>query len=434
VSGVLSSVVGMKGIYEGGNLPVLVRRPRRQPSLDEAAVLAAARQAKRDADAAEARKLAAAVAWASLHQVDDPDLAETWDRTPVTLAGEGAPLIEKGCVAEFASVIGTTTNGGRNYLEHALELAHRFPNLYARIQAGEVPVWKGRQLANQTIDLTAEAAADLDLRVTPLAKRLSTKATEQLVHETLVRFMPELSQEMADASSVQHVYVDHRQVSFFGTSAVHGSLDLADALDLDEALNREAETLRLAGCEENLDARRAMALGRLARGEAAGRQVDLYVHLPSDTNPTALVENGGGAHLLTQEQVAVWCGRPDVTVVIKPVIDLHNRLAAASYAVPEKIKEHLELRDRKCVFPFCERLARDCQKDHTRPFPEGATDTDNLASLCQYHHNLKTHAGWSYTSIEPGVYLWRSPHGYTYLRDDVGTQELTPGLVDPPGS
>jgi hypothetical protein len=382
-------------------------RRRRKPvrSLEEAGVLAAARQAKLDVDAAEAREL----------------------------AGPGAPLIARGCVAEFATVIGTTTNGGRAYLADALELAHRFPNFYARIQSGTVPAWKGRRLANQTTELTPEAAEDLDLRITPVANKLSAAATEKLVAETIARFMPDHALQLADANASQHVFIDHRQVSFLGTSAVHASLDLADAVDLEEPLTRDAEALKEAGCEASLDMRRSMALGRLARGEAPGRQVTLYVHLPADTNPTAVVENQG-PHLLTQAQVATWCGNPEVKVVVKPVIDLNDALSANSYEVPDRIKEHLEVRDRTCVFPYCTRLARTCQKDHIEPFDDGGrTATDNLADLCQHHHNLKTHTAWTYTQVEPGIFLWRSPHGCTYLRARVGTEDLTPRPVDPPG-
>jgi hypothetical protein len=32
--------------------------------------------------------------------------------------------------------------------------------------------------------------------------------------------------------------------------------------------------------------------------------------------------------------------------------------------------------------------------------------------------------------IEPGTYLWRSPRGHTWLRDDTGTTDLGP--ADPP--
>lgn len=401
-------------------------------------MLADARGAQAEIQAGEARKLAAAVRWARLHEIDDPDLAETWGDTPITLGGEGVPLIATGCVGEFAAVIGTTTNGGRALIADALELAHRLPEVYALIQAGKLAAWKGRRIANETTVLPPAAAAALDTRIAPIAAKLSATATQRMVDEAIADAMPDYVQDLADTVSTPKVVVDHRQVSFQGTSAVYGSLDLADALDLDATLNREAEALKQAGCEASLDARRAMALGRLARGEtdaSTARPVTLYVHLPSDTaNPTALVENAGG-RLLTQAQVALWCANPGTKVTVKPVIDLHVRLASPAYEVPERVKEHLELRDRTCVFPFCNRPARSTQKDHIAAHDDGGlTDTDNLACLCQHHHNLKTHYAWTYSMIEPGVFLWRSPHGYTFLRDHEGTQDLTPRPVAPPGA
>ncbi len=398
-------------------------------------MLAAARGAQVEVQAAEARKLVAGVAWAGLHVVQDPDLAETWGDTPVQITGPGAPLIGRGSVAEFAAVIGTTTNGGRAYLADAVELAHRLPEVYARILAGKLPAWKGRRIAKETTILPLEAAAELDARIAPVAHKLSASATQQMIDETIAVVLPEHAQAVADTFTTPRVVIDHRQVSFVATSTVYGALDLADALDLDATLDREAEVLLQQGCEASLDARRAMALGRLARGEVApGRPVTLYVHLPAETeNTTAVLENGGG-RLLTQAQVATWCGQPEVKVTVKPVIDLHDALSSPAYVVPDQIKEHLDLRDRTCVFPHCTRPAKACQKDHIEPFAAGGpTATENLGTLCQHHHNLKTHTRWTYTMLEPGVFLWRSPHGYTFLRDHQGTHDLTPRPVAPPG-
>lgn len=416
--------------------PVRRRKPAR--SLEAAAILADARAAQADIHAAEARKLAAAVAWAGLHEVDDPDLAATWGNTPLTLAGEGAPLIAHSCISEFAAVIGTTTNGGRAYLADALELAHRLPTLYALIQAGKLPAWKGRRIASETTILPPAAAADLDAMIAPVAARLSAAATKRFIDEAIETVTPGHAQELADRFHDPKVIVDHRQVSFIGTSQIYGALDLADAIDLDSRLDQEAQALKDAGCTASHDARRAMALGMLARGESTtgvnGRAVTLYVHLPADTNATALVENAGG-HLLTQDQVRTWLGQPDVRVTVKPVIDLHDRLTSPGYVVPDRIKEHLELRDRTCVFAYCHERARRTQKDHCTPYDQGGeTATDNLGSLCQHHHNLKTHGGWTYTQIEPGVFLWRSPHGYQYLRDHHGTRMLSPASPESPRS
>ncbi len=50
---------------------------------------------------------------------------------------------------------------------------------------------------------------------------------------------------------------------------ITGELDLADALDLDDALARGAASLAAAGCDEPLDVRRSMAAGDIARRQLA---------------------------------------------------------------------------------------------------------------------------------------------------------------------
>ena len=45
--------------------------------------------------------------------------------------------------------------------------------------------------------------------------------------------------------------------------------------------------------------------------------------------------------------------------------------------------------------------------------------------MCRRHHRLKTHSGWTYTALEPGTYLWTSPHDLTFLRDHTGTHDIT---------
>ena len=104
-------------------------------SLGTSSVLAAARRAQVECNDAEARKLAAAVEWANLHEVTDEGLAATFGDTPVLIAGEGAPMIAAEAIAEFAAVVGMSTNAGRYYIGQAIELAHRLPRVYARIQA-----------------------------------------------------------------------------------------------------------------------------------------------------------------------------------------------------------------------------------------------------------------------------------------------------------
>jgi len=412
--------------------------------LEARATLAAARRARAEADAAEVVVFTQALEWARLNVVTDPDESATWGDTPVPLAGQGAPMVSEFCVTEFATALGMPRESGRYLLSHALEIAYRLPKVWFRVQTGELQVWRARRIAEKTLHLNPEAAAFVDDQVAGFAHRIGRAQTDRVVDEAIARHMPATAERIAQqAADGRHVSIDHRQESFAGTSTIYGELDLADALDLDQALIRGAETLKAAGSEDGLDVRRAAALGALARGQdglglQAARTVNLFVHLSPDADETgtATVENRG-PHLVTVEQVKTWCAGGDV--VVRPVIDLNEPLASTGYQPSQALREQVVLRDRTCVFPHCTRPARTADLDHIEAYdPDagpGQTATDRLAALCRHHHRLKTHGGWTYTAIEPGTYLWRSPYGYTYLREpDGGTRDLTPRPVDPPGS
>jgi hypothetical protein len=83
----------------------------------------------------------------------------------------------------------------------------------------------------------------------------------------------------------------------------------------------------------------------------------------------------------------------------------------------------------RCLFPACSRPAAGCDLDHRDAFDRtghgngGATSTDNLGPLCRFHHNAKTHHGWTWT-VQPttGDTIWTSPTGHTYT--DTGDHEL----------
>src|SRR5215210_6535131 len=101
-----------------------------------AQVLAAARAETRAAEAAEARRLQLAVAWADQHPAESLEAAEVFRSsgywggfgdTAVPIAGPGAPLVAEFSVAEFAAAVGMTTDTGKQYLGQAVELRYRMP-------------------------------------------------------------------------------------------------------------------------------------------------------------------------------------------------------------------------------------------------------------------------------------------------------------------
>jgi len=419
-------------------------------------VLVFARESQALANRAQAELMTAAVTWAEQHPPESIDQVATWitpgGDTGLTLAGEGAPLVAEFCIAEFALAIGRPTDAGRALVAAAVELKYRLPRCWARMHSGDLEAWRARRIAEATMLLSKEAAAFVDAQVAPFAHRTGLAALERLIDEAIARFMPEKAAEDAEKSAdTRHLTIDHQQVSFGGTSQITGELDLADALDLDAAVAQAANEFLALGSTDSLDVRRSMAAGQLARNQLAldlatasdevaattdrrrpkPRQVVLHVHLPdtaitgtNDGLKLARVENH--RRILTADQIRTWCANSDTQVIVKPVIDLNEHIHVEGYEVPDRLRDQVLLRDHTCVFPWCTRSARKMDADHVIPYAEGgATSSDNIAPLCRRHHRLKTHTAWTYTMLEPGSFLWSSPHGYQFLRDHHGTLDVS---------
>jgi hypothetical protein len=436
-----------------------------------AGVLAAARERRRSADRAEADLLQLAVDWAVLHPAESVEEVATrrlaaFGDTDLRLAGPGAPTVAEFSLAEFAATVEMSTEAGKCYVGEALELRYRLPRLWARVVSGDLPAWKARLVARETIRLSAEAASFVDRHISATAHKVRPAQLERLVDEAVGRFMPdEVERIAAESWDKRHVTIHDQLVSFTGTMTVEAELDIADALDLEAAVGAGAARRAALGSTQPLDVRRAQAMGDLARGQveldltgegaiadrapvpgSVPRQVVLHVHLTEAAlagvdDPVARLERANS--LVSVEQVRAWCGSPDTgRVVVKPVIDLDQCRSSDSDTVPMSIAEHIALRDQTCVFPWCTRPARSCHPDRLDDHPcdcdhvhprgrGGATCSCNLAPLCRRHHRLKTHSPWSYAVLDPGTYLWTSPHGYQLLRDPGGTCDVTPDRPRP---
>ncbi|NPC44951.1 HNH endonuclease signature motif containing protein [Nocardioides sp. zg-1230] len=402
------------------------------------------------------------------------------------IAGDGCPPVAEFCIAELGGVLGVSTTAAKKLIGQSLELRHRLPRLWAQVQAGRVPAWEARAVAETTIhsspSLTKEAAAFVDAQVAAVAGKVGSAQLDRLVAEAIKRFDLAAPDPAADPEDgylhvdPRHVTIDSQDVHFAGTMRMEGELDIADALDLDRALAQGAATQAALGSTESLNARRAKALGDLARTQTAldlhttgmgtpakveagdgdglpvAREVVLHAHLNAHFDegsdeqtvfgPTGRLEEG--QRLVLLDQVRSWCSDSRTKVTIKPVIDLNTQLATDTYAIPDRIREQVVLRDRTCGFPWCTRPARRCDIDHIVPHdPDaasegleqpGPTRTDNLAALCRFHHRLKTHSAWHYEMVTPGVNEWTSPHGHRYRRDRTGTSPIDPDdPLGPPG-
>ena len=379
----------------------------------EQQVIDAAREQQTIENAAAIRKLQLAVEWVLLHPGDEVDTSVEWGMRDLEIAGDGAPTIDEGAIAEFALAIGVSTDSGRLYLGDAVELAYRLPRTWAKVTAGEVPVWKARKVAQATRSLPIEGAAFVDKVLYFVLRKCSFAEIDRQVEKARAEYDPaETERRRAAAAEKRHVRTYLGFMTSDGLVPIGGMLDVADAVSFEEYVSSEAAKLDEA---IPLEVRRSMVLGMLGRSDAE-RQVVIYAHLRPGQ---AMVDVDNTRTVITPEHLQEWCQAAGTKVTVKPVIDLNEEITTDSYTPTERQREQTRLRWPTCPFPLCDRPSwrkgQNADNDHITEFPGGATTTSNLAPPCRQHHRLKTFTTWTYRRI-PGVgWEWTSPLGHRHI-------------------
>ena len=183
----------------------------------------------------------------------------------------------------------------------------------------------------------------------------------------------------------------------------------------------------------------ASVFERVLRRVDPGRvrpEATLYVHMSRESLDAARagemtgVARVEGVGPVTVGQVQQFLGHARVRM--QPVIDLAEDIPVTGYEVPDRMGEALHLRTPVGVFPYSSNASRGKDRDHTKPYvspdrggPPGQTRISNLGPMGRYPHRVKTHGrGWRLHQPVPGVFLWRTPHGYWLRTDHTGTHRL----------
>ena len=87
----------------------------------------------------------------------------------VAHGGDGTPLVTEFCAAHFGARLQLSAYSARSLIAEALDLRHRLPHLWRRVQALEVRVSYARCVARKTRDLSREQAGYVDSRVVEAA-------------------------------------------------------------------------------------------------------------------------------------------------------------------------------------------------------------------------------------------------------------------------
>jgi hypothetical protein len=154
----------------------------------------------------------------------------------------------------------------------------------------------------------------------------------------------------------------------------------------------------------------------------------LYVHLSAEAFYTGRlsVARVEGVGPVTTAQAVDFLGHTRVSV--KPVIDLTVQRSVNAYETPAWMREMVHLLRPVDVFPYGTNTSRNVDLDHPHGYtptveggPDGQTDSHELGPLSRRPHRIRTHGQWQLHQPRPGVWDWRSPHGHWWRVDHTGT-------------
>lgn len=107
-----------------------------------------------------------------------------------------------------------------------------------------------------------------------------------------------------------------------------------------------------------------------------------------------------------------------IRLLTDPVTGAPLALDRKTYRVPLALRRWLGVTRPTCVFPGCNRAARECDIDHRTAWAEGGTtDEDNLDPKCRHHHRLRHETLWEPSAAPDGDLTWRSPRGEIFDSD-----------------
>ncbi len=399
----------------------------------------------------------------------------------VRLGGEGTPLVAEFAPAVLAARLGLSAYAGARLVADVLDLSHRLPVLWARVQAGEVAEGHARHVARRTRDLSLAEAAHVDARVAPSADgRLSWTRFHTLLEAAIVAADPEAAAAREEAAA-RDTFAKATHSTEHGMRGFYVRADFATITRIDATVAYLARVLLALGDTSTLDQRRVKALLILANpvqavkilrahqhwhhtntttttdqqdaaapdpAETTPRRFDpteatdlldptkllpavcLYVHLAAGTDsPVARVE---GTAPVTTGWVRDHLG-PRCRFTITPVLDPLHQVPVDAYEIPQRHQHATHLLTPADTFPFAANTTRKRQIDHTIPWTEERAAAGeklsrigNYGPMVTFHHRIKTHGHWSVRQPFPGIYLWRDPHGAMYLIDHTGTRRLPP--------
>lgn len=367
-------------------------------------------------------------------------------------------------------------------LHQVQDIRHRLPRVWNRIARGELALWVGAIIADETMYVTdLEKVAHIEQEILELMDSgrgtgqwcgYLTRQLRLLVAATDPDAQREREEGKRAARGLRRAELDS------GMERVEATLEAIDAEAVMAAVDELAERWgRNRFDDRDAEARRADALVQMVTGidkrpppdPAAGPDelervpIRPKVTVVADVGQTGLGERvwvGGGstareridalldqADVTSVESVPVRCidDDPDLLEAKALLERLADRLKRENTYRPDNaVRAAVIARDGTCRHPGCTVKAERCDLDHVVPFDPadplsgGPTREGNMIALCRKHHRLKTHGNAEYRLEADGRVVVRIgdscvgeswPQGHRGdMRDHLGLEYTNPDL------
>ncbi|MFI5896907.1 DUF222 domain-containing protein [Actinoplanes sp. NPDC051513] len=243
-----------------------------------------------------------------------------------------------------------------------------------------------------------------------MAGRMPAYQLRRVGERILAHVAPHLADRADEAALARQEARAHRQRGLTLSLPVDGLVRLSGVLGAEDAAIVHA-TLHpmcrpLAGDDRSAAQRRADALVEVCRlalrteqlpddgGEPPQLAVTVAFQPLTRTLGTAATDTGQRLSAATVRRLA--CDARILPVVLGGAGQILDTGRARRLATGP-LRRALQIRDRGCAFPDCDRPPRWTDAHHITPWTAGGTTTlDNLVLLCRHHHRLIHHpgAGW----------------------------------------
>lgn len=358
----------------------------------------------------------------------------------VTRYGGGSrELVERSLRLELASALRITENVAGMLLARAEALVHRYPTVLASLGCAGMTERHAQILVDGLDTLEPDAAARLVERARELAESLPIgsfrRALRRLIDTARAATRDERT---AQAIRQRRVVIEPTDD---GMAWLYAYLPAIEAHAIHGRITAMAAVIAANDTERSLDEVRADVLCDLLidgavgahPSDARGIRPTVVVTVPAlallDVDAASEPASVEGIGPIPIERARQLCGGSSswMRVLTHPETGAVLSVGRTRYRPPPELAKLVKWRAQRCMAPGCGMPASRCQIDHTIAWEHGgATEIGNLAPMCQGHHTIKHHGGWTVRQRADGCLEWNSPSGRQYV---VAPERILPAFA-----